>query len=94
MEQFLFSNGTRLASFTGMKDYIIPGAERGVTPWLLSYTLLPRPLPFLFSSLSSQTHLYLSLPLCFMSLRVVLSAGLWDSLAYFTVLKLHVTHSD
>lgn len=27
MEQFLFSDGLRLASFRGMKDYIIPGAE-------------------------------------------------------------------
>lgn len=27
MEQFLFSGGPRLASFRGMQDYIIPGAE-------------------------------------------------------------------
>ncbi len=72
MEQFLFSDGHSLASFTGMKDYIIPGAM-----WSNSLAPLAPSLPPYFYFLLFPLKLVSTPPqpplsLCCMSLCILL----------------------
>lgn len=76
MEQFLFSDGARLASFKGMKHYVITGAEwsNSLAPLTLSSSLPPsiyfllHPLKLISTSVSpTSALLVLSVTLCQLS---------------------------
>lgn len=79
MEQILSLDGPSLASFTGMKDYIISGAE-----WSNSLAPLTKLSPSLIlSSTSHFLHLFIPCASCWSVFK--LSAELWDNLALFNL---------